>query len=156
MMLGSPGTPATSSTRPPNTAGPMERQCRPARSSGSTFRGSLASGDFFAAHPAHAKPAIESTRRAPQRYPRRGRTRFLGRRRLISMRITSPLRSASGDAEAADFRPIILVVFLQVVADVPEGAVVARVHGRRGVVLPAKAIRLRSLSLREHRFMKRQ
>ena len=82
--------------------------------------------------------------RPPRRWPRwRPSTR---RRRACS----SPIRRAGAlrHAERADLRRIGGGAFLQVVADVPDRAVVGRIDRGRRVVLPAQRVRLATPHLR--------
>src|SRR5947208_731297 len=51
--------------------------------------------------------------------------------------------AASGHAERADLRRVAGRVLLQVVADVPDRAVVRRIDGGRRVVFPAQRVHLR-------------
>src|SRR3954467_8195591 len=63
--------------------------------------------------------------------------------------------AASGDAEGADLRGICLGAPTKIIADVPDGAVVARVHSGLRVVFPSQRV-LCGLSLDEHGFAQRQ
>src|SRR6185437_8036474 len=70
----------------------------------------------------------------------------------------SPLAGdpAARQSPGADPRRISRLAGLQVVPDVPERTVIARVQGQRRVVLPAQCIRLRSLSISQHRLVQSQ
>src|SRR5678815_539598 len=63
---------------------------------------------------------------------------------------------ASRHLERADLRRIARRLFLEVVADVPHRAVVVRVEGGRGVVLPAQRVDLRALTLGKNGLGERQ
>src|SRR5579872_734972 len=64
------------------------------------------------------------------------------------------LRRAPRDVEPAYACGIGGAVLLVVVADVPERAVIGRIHRQRRVVLPAERRGLRSLAVRENRLAK--
>src|SRR5688572_15514990 len=74
-------------------------------------------------------------------------SRCHGQKRIMSA-------TAPRHPERADPRRVAGGSLLQVIADVPDRAVIARVDRRLGVVLPAKRVRLRGLSLDEHRLPK--
>src|SRR5207253_1909697 len=61
------------------------------------------------------------------------------------------LRAAARQAEGANLRRIRLDAFLQIIAHVPDRAVVVRVHGGLCIVLPSHRV-LRALSFDEDRF----
>src|SRR5690349_15375910 len=58
--------------------------------------------------------------------------------------------------ERPDPRRVARRILLQVIADIPDRAIVARVNGGLGVVLPAQGIGLRGFAFGENRLAKRQ
>src|SRR5205807_2189182 len=61
-------------------------------------------------------------------------------------------RHAARQAKAADLRRVVGRARLVVIADVPESAVIGRIHRESGVVLPAVAVCLRSRAVRQDGF----
>src|SRR5215831_2077851 len=66
------------------------------------------------------------------------------------------LRLAISDAKCRDPSAVARSPFLQIIADVPDGAIIGRVDGRLGVVFPAIRILLGRLSFDHDRFAQRQ
>src|SRR5688572_5827453 len=72
---------------------------------------------------------------------------------LLFRRTTSRWSPAAGHTKSTDAARVVRRVFLHVVADVPDRAVVARVDGGLRVVLPPQRIRLRCLAFHEDRLV---
>src|ERR1035437_10296617 len=70
------------------------------------------------------------------------------------LRRAEALRPALREPKAADPRGVGRRALLVVIADVPEGAIVAGVHRERRVVLPAQCACLRCFSIHENRLAK--